>query len=280
MQFRLIVYAALLICSCGQAIYGASKDDRWIEVQASSPEYGELAGQDLVLIAKVSITGARPAGTPDEETQWFACIQVGNHPWVQVDNLSDYQTSFHSLRGERTLQELNQVAVLIKCKLKHERAEGQSPVLIVGWMRELLASDPDWSMPWQINFSLLPLVNDKIAISHIVACQATSDADSQLGYSGVHHANQTFRILESFYGEKITNKNVVVHYSYVTEHGRDLKKDERVIWILTNRNNHNLSGYGAIPDTPNNRLIALELTKRLRQRYQGKAQQKHATDKK
>lgn len=283
MRMGLILCAVLLMCSCGDAKNHTSyeaRSEKWIEVQAQSLKYKEAAKPEIIMIGRISIRGGRAASEPVENTQWSAHIQMGNHPWLPVDDLSDYKQSFNLLRGKRKLQDINQVEVLIKGKLTEGPSQRNWPVVMVGWMRELLPEDNDWNMPWQINLPLLPLTKDKDTISHIVSCQASAEANSQLDPSGVHHASQTFKILETLYGQEITDKKCNLHYSYVTGHGRDLKNGERIIWILTKSNTDELIGYGAIPDTPNNRLKALELTNRLKKNYQERVQKKNALDKK
>ena len=285
MRISLILCTVLLTCSCGQNKNYTSSEatpELWIEVQAQSqsPKYKEAVGSEVILIGRIAVSGGRAVSEPVENTQWSAYIQMGNHPWLQVDELSNYQNSFNLLRGNRVLQDLNQVEVLIKGKLTKDPLEGGRPLVMVGWIRELLAGDRDWIMPWQVNLQLLPLSKDIDAISHIVSCQAIEEANSQLGWSAVHHASQTFEIRETLYGQGITDKKCNLHYSYVTGHGRDLKKGESVIWILMKTNDGELSGYGAIPDTETNRLKAFELANSLKTRSQERVQQKYALDEK
>ena len=275
MRMGLILCAALLTCSCGQSKVHTSSEarsEKWIEVQAQSSEYTAALEPEMVLIGRISISGGRAASEPVENTQWSAHIQMGNHPWLPVDDLSDYQQSFNTLCGNRELQDLGQVEVLIKGKLTKDPSQGNRSVVMIGWMRKLVFDDNDWNMPWQINLPLLPLTKDKDTISHIISCQAIEEANSQLGYSAVHHASQTFKIIETFYGQEITDKSLNLPYSYVTGHGRDLKNGESVIWVLMKTNDGECFGYGAIPDTPNNRQKALELSNKLKECSQERVQ--------
>ncbi len=271
MRMALILCVALMMCSCSQSknhTSSGTEPETWIEVQAQSSKYMNASGPEIILLGRITISGGRAASEPVENTQWSAYIQIGNQPWLPVDDLSDCQKSFNLLCGKRVLQDLNQIEVLIKGKLTKDPSQDNWPLVMIGWMRELLPDDSDWEMPWQVNLPLLSLTKDKDAISHIVACQAASDADSQLGYSGVHHASQTFKVVESFYGDKTIDKNLVLHYSYLTGRGRDLKKDERIIWILTKSiASKDLIGYGAVPDTSNNRLKAIDLANKLKETY-------------
>ena len=255
-----------------------ARPEKWIEVQVQSPKYKEAVESEVVLIGRIAVSGCRAASEPVENTQWSAHVQMGNHPWLAVDNLSDYQKSFNLLRGNRVLRNLEQAEVLIKGKLTKDPSGGGRPLVMVGWMRELLPDDRDWIMPWQVNLPLLPLTKDKDAISHIISCQAIEEANSQLGFSAVHHASQTFKIRETLYGQEIADKKCNLNYSYLTGRGRDLKNGESVIWILTKTNDGNIWGYGAIPDTPNNRLKALELADSLKASHQERVQQ-NAQDK-
>lgn len=269
MRMNLILSVALLICSCGDSrphTPSESRSEKWIEVQSQSSKYKEVSEPEIVLIGRIALSGGRATSEPVENTQWSAYIQMENHPWLPVGDLRDYQQSFNLLRGNRTLQDLSQVEVLIKGKLTKDPSQGNRPVVMIGCMRELLPDDNDWNMPWQINLPLLPLMKDIDTISHIVSCQAIEEANSQLGPSAVHHASQTFKTLETLYGQEMTDKKFTLYYSYVTGHGRDLKNGESVIWIMMKTIDGKLMGYGAIPDTPNNRLKVLNLTNRLKTR--------------
>jgi hypothetical protein len=159
--------------------------------------------------------------------------------------------------------------ILMKAKLKRDRSQGKHPVVVVGWLRELRPDEPDWQMPWPVNLPLLPPERELLSIPMIVACQATKAADSALGYSGVHHARQRFKVLEVFHGDAKVGEELDLRYSYMEPgmgfpwSGRDVNQGERVIWVVSGSGD-GIHGYGAIADTPHNRQLASDLATRVK----------------
>lgn len=233
----------------------------WVELLAGSPEYQKLAGPELVLVGQIAISGVAPDGRP-EEVKWGWHLTVVN-PWLPVADLRDCRNALDKLRAQRTLAEFGQPKVLIKAKLKRDRSMGKYPVVIPGWIRELQSGEPDWAMPWQVNLPLLPLEREFFPIPLIVACQSVTAADSRLGYSGVYHATQQFRVLELIHGKANVDQVLYVSYSYLDGQGRAVNEGERVIWVFTG-DDHAMRGYGAVPDTPHNRDEARNLAARVK----------------
>ena len=236
-------------------------EDGWIPVLAESPEYQDLAGAELLLVGRVGGHGAYPVGHP-EQAQYTYTIQMDT-PWLPVADLEDCQGAFDRLRGERSPPELFRTAVLTKAKLKHDRSRGRMPVVVVGWMRNVQNDDEEWDCPWLANLPLLPDKREVFSIPLIAACEATTEADSALGFSGVHHARQDFKVLTVFHGDATSGQRMTISYSYGEGRGRDVAQGERVIWVMSDEQ-FGIRGYAAVPDTPYHRKEAQDLAARVR----------------
>lgn len=233
----------------------------WIPVLADSPKYQNLAGAELLLVGRVASWGASPAGRP-EQTKWSYAIQMDT-PWLPVADLRDCQGAFDRLRGRRSPLDFSHVTVLVKAKLKRDRSLGKRPVVVVGWMRHIRPDEGEWNLPWPANLPVLPPEREVLPILLIAAFEAATAADSALGYSGVHHARQHFKVLTVFHGDAKPNQRMTISYSYLEGIGRDVAQGERVIWVMTG-NQEQMRGYAAIPDTPYHRKEARDLAARVR----------------
>lgn len=159
--------------------------------------------------------------------------------------------------------EFNGVALLLKAKLRRDRSRGKWPVVVVGWMREIRSNEEEWALPWLANLPLLPPEREPFSVLAVVACEATTTAESRLGYSGLYHARQHFRVLTVFHGAAEPNQRLAISYSYLETKGRDVAQGEQVIWVLTG-NQKRMQGYAAVPDTAYHRQEARDLAARLK----------------
>jgi len=72
-------------------------------------------------------------------------------------------------------------------------------------------------------------------------CEALDEANARLGYSGVIHAQQKFKILSVVAGNVSVGNSLDLWYSYLASDmgfanpGRTVEKGERVIWIVGDR---------------------------------------------
>ncbi len=242
------------------ATNAGATDERWLPVQSESSEYKDAAGQEMVLIGRIGAGGAYPVGEP-EKMQWSYTVQV-DRPWMAIADLREYQKPFGDLRGDKSPGEFNQTKILMKSKIVPNRFAYGRPMLMVGWIRLLRPEDHDWQSPWPMNLALLPDAREA-PIGCIVACQAVGSADTQLGFSGVYHGRQKVKVLEVFYGDAQPGQELNLGYSYVKGVGGDIPEGQKVIWVIVTRDDRGKFGCGALPDTPNNRIAAQELAKRL-----------------
>ena len=96
-------------------------------------------------------------------------------------------------------------------------------------------------------------------VTLVALCQAVEPARLEPGFSGVIHATQTFRIIESFYEHEKPATTITIRYSYLQpgtssgQSGRAIRADEKVIWILHHDGFGGDRGVKALPDTPENR---------------------------
>ena len=166
------------------------------------------------------------------------------------------------LRGQRQPADFTGTPLLLKGKIAREPKWGNRAKLVVGWVRDLGPGDDDWRSPWMMNLQLLP--SDQAGpIALVAACQAVGAADSALGLNGVQTARQPFKLIEVFYGEQQVGQTFSLAYRYVIGRGRDIRPDEKVIWVIV-KTNGQLYGYGTVPDTPNNRKAARLLAERVK----------------
>ena len=237
--------------------------DLWIPVLAESPEYQKLAGPELVLVGRIATGGGYPAAHPERQV-WSHFLEM-NDPWLPVADLRDCQGPFDKLRGKRTPLEFNHTMVLIKARLKHNRSQGKYPVVVPGWIREIRPDEAEWKLPWPANLPLLPPEREIFSIPLIIACEAASAADSKMGYSGVQHVGQQFKVLEVFHGDAKPGQSIQIRYNYlyINGLGRDVAQGEQVIWVMTG-NRDQMTGYAAVPDTPYHRKEAQGLAARVK----------------
>ena len=93
----------------------------------------------------------------------------------------------------------------------------------------------------------------------VALCQAVEPARLVLGRSGVIHATQSFRVVESFYEHERPATTITIRYSYLQpgmgsgKSDRAIRVDEKVIWILHHDRFGGDRGTKALPDTPGNR---------------------------
>ena len=235
---------------------------RWTVVLADAPEYRKMPGPELLLVGRIAAWGGHPVGHP-EKAKWGCMVQMEN-PWLPVTEPPS-QRAFDELRGSRPAREINGARVLIKAKLRRDRSMGKYPIVVVGSIRGLRGDEQDWKMPWLVNLPLLPPEREIFSIPLVIACEAETAADSALGYSGVRHARQRFKIVEVFHGEASIGRSIDLGYSYLQRMGRDIDRGEKVIWVCTGPREE-MSGYGAVPDTPRNRQEARRLAERVKAR--------------
>ena len=109
----------------------------------------------------------------------------------------------------------------------------------------------------------------KFQVTLVAACQAVAPPRLVLGYSGVINATQTFRLLDSFYGQENAGAAISIRYSYLdptmgfSRTHRAVRSDEKVIWIFHHDSFGGDHGIKALPDTPANRLAARNMVEQL-----------------
>lgn len=197
---------------------------------------------------------------------WSNYIVVG-HPSLWVGNEARVLEALARIQpGDARAR--SGTRVLMKGKIVEDATYPGHRKFAVGWVRKVDDHDADWEAPWPMNFVLLP--SDEVrSIPLIAACQASGPAQSELGFNAVQFAHQRFKLLEIFHGEGKIGESMELEYSYLVPGmvpgwpGRDIRPDEKVIWVVTNTTDGKV-GYGAVADTPGNRKAAQRLAERLK----------------
>ncbi|MEI7768160.1 MAG: hypothetical protein WCJ97_12075 [Phycisphaerae bacterium] len=142
---------------------------------------------------------------------------------------------------------------------------GTAPATQPGAAKEL-AGPADGALPG----AETPLAEAmKGQVTLVAALQAVGSPRLEQSHSGVVHATQTFRLLDSFYEHEKAGATISIRYSYMDpgmrfeRTDRAVRADEKVVWILHNDTFGIDRGTKALPDTPENRLAARKLVEQL-----------------
>lgn len=106
-------------------------------------------------------------------------------------------------------------------------------------------------------------------VTMVAACQAVAPGRSEKFFSGGVVSTQTFRLLESFYGKEKAGATISVCYGFADpemntgRNEREVRANEKVIWILHHDGLGGDHGVKAIPDTAANRSAVCELVAQL-----------------
>ena len=233
--------------------------EKWFPVLAESPGYKSEAAPEVTLVGRIGGSGGHPVGHP-EQMQWFYSVRI-DHPWIPVENLHQHQKAFLDLCASAPSSMTNQAKVLVRAKIVAAPRLMGRPLALIGSIRSVGEDDLDWQSPWPLNIVLLPDPR-QVSIESIIACQATGPAITALEYSGVYHSRQPFKVLEVFHGGGEAGQILDLRYSFVSNIGGEITNGQKVIWMLYT-NDYSTNAYGAVSDTPNNRIAVKDLAKRI-----------------